>query len=73
MVTAFKKVEGVKDAKMDLAKVTVSVTYDPAKTEEKKILKSIDGSGYKAAVVEEKKTPKEGKTEQKTPEGKESK
>ena len=56
MVTAFKKVEGVSDAKATCDDMTATVTYDPAKTTEEKLAKALEGTRFKnAGKVEPKK------------------
>lgn len=54
MVAAFKKVEGVTDAKVDFAKKLATVTFDPGKTTEEKVGKALEGSKYSCKKEEKK-------------------
>ena len=45
--------KGVKDLKTDLASGTVTVTYDPSKTDTLKLATAIRKLGFKAAVIED--------------------
>lgn len=59
MVTAFKKCEGVSEAKVDCKSAVATVTYDPAKTNPDNLLAALKGTKYTATKHEEKKVPKE--------------
>ncbi len=43
--------KGVKDLKVDLEAQTITVTYDPSKTDEATLAKAINKLGYKAEAV----------------------
>lgn len=60
MVTAFKKVDGVTDATVDFKKKTATVTYDPAKTSEEKVLGALKDTKFSASKPEEAKDAKKG-------------
>ena len=54
VVTAYKKSEGVTEAKVDYGKSTVAVTYDPKKiTEETLVTEVLKGTKYSASRMDE--------------------
>ena len=61
VVTAFKKVDGVTDAKAIMDPMTATVTYDPAKTNEEKLAKALEGTRYKITGKVEAKKEEEAK------------
>jgi mercuric ion binding protein len=62
VVTAFKKAEGVSDAKVDFAEKTATITYDPAKTTPEKLTEALKGTRYTAAKLDDKDKEKKDKT-----------
>lgn len=48
------KTDGVTESKLNMDDKIVTVKYDPAKTNPKKLMKSISSLGYKATNVEDK-------------------
>jgi len=49
VVTAFKKVDGVSDAKASCTDMTATIIYDPAKATEETLVKALEGTKYKNA------------------------
>ncbi len=53
--------KGVKDLKVSLGEKTVTITFDPSKTDEKKLAAAIAKLGYKAEIVPDTPKPKDNK------------
>ena len=54
MVTAFKKHNGVIDAKIDFAEKTAEISYDPAKVKPESLPDALKGTRYAATKIESK-------------------
>lgn len=47
---ALTKLDGVKDAKVDVAKKSATVDYDPAKVTPKQLVDAVNRLGYEASI-----------------------
>lgn len=54
VVTAFTKIDGVKDVKIDFDKKIVRVRFDSAKTDKDKLGKAVEGTKYTLSSTDEK-------------------
>ncbi len=48
--TALSKLDGVKDAKVDVAKKSATVVYDPTRVTPQRLLDAVNGLGYQASL-----------------------
>lgn len=60
VATALKALDGVMEQKVEYPGEVATVKYNPAKTSVTDIIKTIEKLGYKAVVVSEKTTAKQG-------------